>query len=103
MDAASPALAGHPFEVVMCRHLLRTLPEPAHVLARWRQLLAPTGRVILIEGFWMPGAGLKAEAVIEMLAGRFVVVAHVPLSDNSLLWGTVVPDERYTLNAMAGR
>lgn len=50
----------------------------------------------------MPGVGLKAEAVIEMLAGRFVAVAHGPSSSNPLLWGKAVQDERYALGRWRG-
>ncbi len=41
-----------PFDAVIERHLLWTLPDPAATLARWHDVAAPTGRLILLEGFW---------------------------------------------------
>ncbi len=40
-----------PFDAVMERHLLWTLPDPAAALAAWRQA-APAGRLVLFEGLW---------------------------------------------------
>jgi len=61
-DAVSPP--DGPFDAVVERHLLWTLPDPAAALAAWRQV-APTGRLVLIEGTWGKAgglAGLQAEA-----------------------------------------
>ena len=41
-DAASPP--GGPFDAVVERHLLWTLPDPGAALVAWRQA-APTGRL----------------------------------------------------------
>lgn len=60
MDAAFPQLDGQRFEAIVCRHLLWALPQPAAVLRRWVELLAPGGRLVLIEGYWETGAGLRA-------------------------------------------
>lgn len=40
-----------PFDAVIERHLLWTLPDPAGTLARWREV-APGGRLVLYEGSW---------------------------------------------------
>jgi SAM-dependent methyltransferase len=40
-----------PFDAVMERHLLWTLPDPVGTLRAWRSV-APVGRVVLIEGLW---------------------------------------------------
>jgi SAM-dependent methyltransferase len=40
-----------PFEAVIERHLLWTLPDPAAALAAWRGV-APDGRLVLFEGLW---------------------------------------------------
>ena len=48
-DAVSPP--GGPFDAVVERHLLWTLPDPGAALAAWRQAV-PTGRLVLIEGTW---------------------------------------------------
>jgi SAM-dependent methyltransferase len=40
-----------PFDAVIERHLLWTLPDPAAALAAWRKV-APEGRLVLFEGLW---------------------------------------------------
>jgi SAM-dependent methyltransferase len=40
-----------PFDAVIERHLLWTLPDPATALAAWRAV-APEGRLVLFEGLW---------------------------------------------------
>lgn len=40
-----------PFDAVMERHVVWTLPDPAAALAAWRAV-APYGRLILVEGVW---------------------------------------------------
>lgn len=42
-----------PFDAVMERHLLWTLPDPAGALAAWRAA-TPLGRLVLVEGLWGP-------------------------------------------------
>jgi SAM-dependent methyltransferase len=61
-DAVSPP--GGPFDAVVERHLLWTLPDPGAALAAWRQA-APAGRLVLLEGTWGKTggiAGLQEEA-----------------------------------------
>lgn len=69
-DALHPP-AG-PFDAVVERHLLWTLPDPAAALAAWRAV-APEGRLVVVEGSWGAGgdtgfAGLRARA--RLLAGQ---------------------------------
>lgn len=40
-----------PFDAVIERHLMWTLPDPAAALAAWRRV-APAGRLVLFEGLW---------------------------------------------------
>jgi SAM-dependent methyltransferase len=40
-----------PFDAVIERHLLWTLPDPGAALAAWREV-APEGRLVLFEGLW---------------------------------------------------
>jgi SAM-dependent methyltransferase len=40
-----------PFDAVVERHLLWTLPEPRRALAAWHSV-APGGRLLLVEGIW---------------------------------------------------
>lgn len=49
-----------PYEAVVERHVLWTLPDPVAALAAWR-VAAPGGRLVLYEGFW-GGADLLAGA-----------------------------------------
>jgi SAM-dependent methyltransferase len=55
-DALRPP-AG-PFDAVVERHLLWTLPDPGAALAAWRQSV-PDGRLVVIEGSW-GSAGLDS-------------------------------------------
>jgi SAM-dependent methyltransferase len=41
-----------PFDVVMARHVVWTLPEPADTLAVWRGAVRPGGRLVIFEGSW---------------------------------------------------
>lgn len=40
-----------PFDAVIERHLLWTLPDPVSALRAWREV-APMGRLVLVEGLW---------------------------------------------------
>ncbi len=93
-DAADPDLPAGSYDVVLSRHVLWALPDPAAGLARWIDLLAPGGRLLLVEGRWFTGGGLAAADVEAMVAaaGREAVVRHLP---ESVYWGKQITDERY--------
>ena len=61
--------AEHPpagdFAVVVERHLLWTLPDPARALAAWHAV-APDGRLVLVEGTW----GTRGVTSAELLRQR---------------------------------
>ncbi|GHF56087.1 SAM-dependent methyltransferase [Amycolatopsis bartoniae] len=59
-DASDPALPPAAFDVVLARHVVWALPDPAAALGRWVRLLRPGGRVVLVEGRWATGTGLTA-------------------------------------------
>jgi 2-polyprenyl-3-methyl-5-hydroxy-6-metoxy-1,4-benzoquinol methylase len=99
MDAAFPQLPAQQFDVVVCRHLLWALPEPDQVLQRWVRLLKPDGRLLLIEGFWHTGAGLHSQQIMDMLPASLTQISVQNLSDHADLWGGVVNDERYLIQA----
>ena len=99
MDAAFPLFPQQQFDMLICRHLLWALPEPKLVLEKWRKLLKPKGRLTLIEGFWVTGAGLHSKELIEMLPASFSHVSLQNLSNQSTLWGQPVTDERYAILA----
>ena len=97
-NASEPPLDPGHFDVVFARHVVWALPDQAAVLQRWAALLAPAGRIVLIEGFWSTGAGLRADtlrALVEPVARNIDII---PLSD-STLWGKEIDDERYALLA----
>jgi SAM-dependent methyltransferase len=99
MDAAFPQLPREQFEVIVCRHLLWALPEPAHVLQRWAEFLKSKGRLLLVEGHWETGGGLQAKEVIEILPPSFTSFLIQDLSGTPNLWGKEVIDERYAVIA----
>lgn len=99
MDAAAPALAPGRFDVMLCRHLLWALPDPARVLQRWARLLAPGGWLVLIEGYWHTGGGLHAEETTQLLPSWMAEVKVIDLSHRASLWGGEVGDERYVVVA----
>jgi 2-polyprenyl-3-methyl-5-hydroxy-6-metoxy-1,4-benzoquinol methylase len=97
MDGANPQFPPQQFDVILCRHLLWTLPEPHEVLERWVKLLKPNGRLMLIEGFWHTGAGLHTQSLLDMLPAALTNVVTQNLSDQPALWGRDVEDERYVI------
>ncbi|MFG2989092.1 class I SAM-dependent methyltransferase [Streptomyces sp. NPDC048257] len=115
-DAAAAPTGHHRYDVVLCRHLLWTLPDPEAALREWVARLAPGGRLVLVEGRWreagesgvpyVAGAeslpwygGITAEdlaaAVRPLVSGLHIE----PLSADTELWGGPVTDERYALIA----
>ncbi|MEZ4770643.1 MAG: class I SAM-dependent methyltransferase [Caldilineales bacterium] len=99
MDAAAPQLQPQSFDVVVCRHVLWTLAEPAAALARWADLLTPRGRLVLIEGCWSTGPGMHAAEVVAALPAAVAVVAVEDLSADAAFWGKQVDDQRYVVVA----
>jgi 2-polyprenyl-3-methyl-5-hydroxy-6-metoxy-1,4-benzoquinol methylase len=99
MDAEYPLLAPRQFDVILCRHVLWALPEPAAVLRRWVELLRPAGRLQLVEGFWGTGSGLHSGAIVEALPASMTGVRVENLSGQPDLWGGEVHDERYAVIA----
>ena len=98
-DGADPPLADQDYDVVMCRHVLWALPDPAAALDRWTKLLRPGGRLVLIEGRWSTGVGLTAAETTALLAPLNLDVTIERLSDPRY-WGGDVTDERYVALAL---
>lgn len=95
-DAYDPPLTAGAYDVVMTRHVLWTLPDPVEALRRWTSLLAPDGRLVLVEGSWTTGAGLAAEQV----ANAAIAIGRTPaihVLDDPGLWGGPITDERYAV------
>jgi ubiquinone/menaquinone biosynthesis C-methylase UbiE len=51
-DAEAPPRDGAPYDVILERHVIWTLPQPRQALRNWRELLRPGGLLILIEGIF---------------------------------------------------
>jgi len=93
-DAAVPPLPAQSFDVVLSRHVLWAMPDPAAALQNWRRLLRGGGQLILIEGRWSTGAGLTAAdctALVRQLGGQI----ELRSLDDPTLWGQPLTDERY--------
>lgn len=98
-DASDPKGVGSGYDVVLARHVVWALPDPTAALRCWSRLLAPGGRLVLVEGLWGSGAGLPAETVTAYVtAAGFVDAAHRELPDPAL-WGRAIDDTRYVVTA----
>lgn len=95
-DAAQPPCAPGSADVVLARHVLWALPDPAAALETWVRLLRPDGRLVLVEGHWSTGAGLTA-AECEGLVRAVRQEATVTRLTDPALWGREIDDERYLL------
>ncbi len=95
-DAAEPPLERAAYDVVLSRHVLWAMPEPAAALGRWIDLLGPGGRLVLVEGSWSSGAGLTAAETVALVeaTGRHADLRMLP---ESAYWGREISDERYVV------
>lgn len=113
-DAAVPPTGGARFDVVVCRHLIWTLPDPEAALREWTGRLRPGGRLVLVEGRWgqagesatpyadgaatLPWqAGVSAADLAACVRPLVAELRVEPLSGMAELWGGSVTDERYAL------
>lgn len=62
-----------PFDAVMERHVLWTIPDPIGALARWREV---SGRLVLLEGLW--GEDDLRRRAKDLVAGALRALLHVP-------------------------
>ncbi|CUR57449.1 SAM-dependent methyltransferase [metagenome] len=97
-DAARPPLARSAYDVVLSRHVLWAMPDPAAAFERWCTLLRPGGLAILVEGSWSTGAGLTAAESLEIVEAAGWVGTVRPLTE-AAYWGKQITDERYLLIA----
>jgi len=98
-DAAAPPLTPASYDVALCRHVLWALPDPAAALERWVGLLAPGGRLVLVEGRWgsPPSSGTSGLTAAQTIAlveatGRTAELRRLP---EPVFWGRAIDDERY--------
>jgi SAM-dependent methyltransferase len=74
-----------PFDAVIERHVVWTLPDPTAALAAWREV-APYGRLILVEGLWgkvdpLEAARSRVRGLVRR-AKRIPDDHHEPYSDD---------------------
>ena len=96
-DAMRPPVADGRFDVVMVRHVLWALPDPAAALRRWARLLRRGGRLVLVEGRWGADApaGIPVDDLCALAAPLAVRTDVERLAHDTALWGRQVSDERY--------
>jgi SAM-dependent methyltransferase len=73
-DASEPP--DGPFDAVMERHVLWTLPDPPSALAAWRRA-APSGRLVLLESAWGAGAA-PIDQLRSQILSRWQRLRRVP-------------------------
>jgi ubiquinone/menaquinone biosynthesis C-methylase UbiE len=95
-DASHPPYEAGSLDVVLTRHVLWALPDPADALARWTRLLRPDGRLVLIEGRWSTGAGIAAADCRDLVLDQRQE-AVVELLDDPALWSRPIDGEHYAL------
>jgi hypothetical protein len=78
--------------------VLWALPDPSEVLDGWLRLLAPGGRLVLVEGRWHTGAGIDSDDLRTLVERAGLKVEVTSLSDPQL-WGHPITDSRYVLTA----
>jgi ubiquinone/menaquinone biosynthesis C-methylase UbiE len=99
-DAEAPPLDGAPYDIILERHVIWTLPQPREAVRAWQALLRPGGLLILIEGiFEMSDRTVyqRLEAQLPLYGGRpgeelaalltaegFIQTAVRPLMDAAL-------------------
>ncbi|HSH57056.1 MAG TPA: methyltransferase domain-containing protein, partial [Halomonas sp.] len=103
-DAAHMPLPDATFETVWCQHALMNMPDVAGVLAEWRRLLVPGGRVLLHEvvagdnleplALPVPWASTPAESYLQtradlearLIEAGFTLEALEDVTENALAW-----------------
>jgi ubiquinone/menaquinone biosynthesis C-methylase UbiE len=109
-DAEAPPTDGAPYDVIVERHVIWTLPQPTEAIRAWHTLLKPGGVLILIEGiFEMSDRQVyqHIEAHLPLYGGRpgeelaalleaegFVQTAVAPLME-AALWTEIPPRPRF--------
>jgi ubiquinone/menaquinone biosynthesis C-methylase UbiE len=109
-DAEAPPTDGAPYDVIVERHVIWTLPQPTDAIRAWHTLLKPGGVLILIEGiFEMSDRQVyqHIEAHLPLYGGRpgeelaalleaegFVQTAVAPLME-AALWTEIPQRPRF--------
>jgi SAM-dependent methyltransferase len=97
-DAADPRLEAGSVDVVIVRHVTWALPDPGAAIRRWVDLLRPGGRLVLVEGLWSTGTGMRADVLVDLVRPVVPDCRTRALTD-AALWGRTIDDDRYVLVA----
>lgn len=97
-EAGAPPLTERAFDAVLCRHVLRALPNPEAALQAWMRLLRPSGRLVLMEGRWSTGADLPSQQTVAHLRCQGLAPTVESLTDPRY-WGGPIVNERYVVSA----
>lgn len=77
-----------PFDAVMERHVVWTMPDPTGVLRSWREVVTPGGRLILFEGvFGTASIGERARGLLTEVVRAALGIRphhHAPYPDEVL-------------------
>jgi ubiquinone/menaquinone biosynthesis C-methylase UbiE len=99
-DASALELPPAQFDVLLDRHVLWAMEHAPAALAEWVRLVRPGGSIVLVEGFWSTGAGIRSDDCAQLLAAVADDIAVHPMPD-PVFWGHELNDERYTVTATA--
>lgn len=97
-DAFDPPVHAGTYDVVLCRHVLWAMPDPAIALRNWIRLLVPQGVLVLIEGRWSNDVGLSTEQTVTLLLATSRTAELTRLQD-AVYWGRSITDDRYLVTS----
>ena len=83
-DAEAPPPDGAPYDVILERHVIWTLPQPEEALRAWQALLKPGGLLILIEGIF----AMTDRTVYPQLAAQLPLFGGRPGEELAALLAT---------------
>ena len=93
-DAHDPPLMPASYDVVLSRHVLWAMPDPAGALSRWTKPLKPQGVLLLVEGRWSNDVGLTADQTLALVRATGRSAGLTGMRD-SVYWGRQIHDDRY--------
>ncbi len=110
-DAEAPEAPDGCYDLIVARHLIWTLPNPARAVQEWLRVLKPGGRLMLVEGQWGPQTtqdeyeaircrlpfygGQPPEQLATFLSAQGVRDISIELLMDTALWGQTVQHPRY--------
>lgn len=94
----------HPVDMVTCRNLLWTLPDPAAALAGWRSALRPGGVVLLSDAMWNADREAMQPPGSPGLSGTYgrFLESYLPLRDRLPYYRGLTADDAQHLLRSTG-